>query len=85
MAMRDLENSLKWLLLMNERGAHSRYLGWLACTYAHLDEMEKAGEHLEKFLKERPEIKTLTDYRSVAPTIAEEFLIEGLKKAGMPE
>ena len=85
MAMRDLENSLKWLLLMNERGAHSRYLGWLACTYAHLDEMEKAGEHLEKFLKERPEIKTLTDYRSVAPIIAEEFLIEGLRKAGMPD
>ena len=85
MAMRDLENSLKWLLLMNERGAHSRYLGWLACTYAHLDEMEKAGEHLEKFLKERPEIKTLTDYRTVAPTIAEEFLIEGLRKAGMPD
>ena len=85
MAMRDLENSLKWLLLMNERGAHSRYLGWLACTYAHLDEMEKAEEHLEKFLKERPEIKTLTDYRTVAPTIAEEFLIEGLRKAGMPD
>ena len=85
MAMRDLENSLKWLLLMNERGAHSRYLGWLACTYAHLDEMEKAGEHLEKFLKERPEIKTLTDYRTVAPTIAEQFLIEGLRKAGMPD
>ena len=85
MAMRDLENSLKWLLLMNERGAHSRYLGWLACTYAHLDEMEKAGKHLEKFLKERPEIKTLTDYRTVAPTIAEEFLIEGLRKAGMPD
>ena len=85
MAMRDLENSLKCLLLMNERGAHSRYLGWLACTYAHLDEMEKAEEHLEKFLKERPEIKTLTDYRTVAPTIAEEFLIEGLRKAGMPD
>jgi adenylate cyclase len=84
MAMRDLENSLKWLLLMNERGAHSRYLGWLACTCAHLDEMEKAGEYLEKFLKERPEIKTLTDYRTVAPIIAEEFLIEGLRKAGMP-
>ena len=85
MAMRDLENSLKWLLLMNERGAHSRYLGWLACTYAHRDEMEKAGEHLEKFLQERPEIKTLSDYRSVAPAIAEDFIIEGLRKAGMPE
>jgi hypothetical protein len=47
--------------------------------------MEKAGEHLEKFLKERPEIKTLTNYRTVAPTIAEEFLIEGLRKAGMPD
>jgi hypothetical protein len=47
--------------------------------------MEKAGEHLEKFLQERPEIKTLSDYRSVAPAIAEEFIIEGLKKAGMPE
>ncbi len=85
MAMRDLENSLKWLLLMNEQSAHSRYLGWLSCTYAHLDEMEKAGEYLEKFLQERPEIKTLTDYRSVAPAIAEEFIIEGLRKAGMPE
>ena len=85
MAMRDLENSLKWLLLMNEQSAHSRYLGWLACTYAHRDEMEKAGEHLEKFLQERPEIKTLSDYRSVAPAIAEDFIIEGLRKAGMPE
>ena len=85
MAMRDLENSLKWLLLMNEQSAHSRYLGWLSCTYAHLDEMEKAGEYLEKFLQERPEIKTLTDYRSVAPAIAEEFIIEGLRKAGIPE
>ena len=85
MAMRDLENSLKWLLLMNEQSAHSRYLGWLACTYAHRDEMEKAGEHLEKFLQERPELKTLSDYRSVAPAIAEEFIIEGLRKAGMPE
>ena len=85
MAMRDLENSLKWLLLMNEQSAHSRYLGWLSCTYAHLDEMEKSKEHLKKFLQERPEIKTLTDYRSVAPAIAEEFIVEGLRKAGMPE
>lgn len=85
MAMRDLENSLKWLLLMNEQSAHSRYLGWLACTYAHRDEMENAEEHLEKFLQERPEIKTLSDYRSVAPAIAEDFIIEGLRKAGMPE
>ena len=85
MAMRDNENSLKWLLKMREQDDHSRYLGWLACVYAHIDDMDKAKEHLQRFLDERPEIKTISDYRRVTPAIAEEYIIDGLKKAGLPE
>ena len=85
MAMRDNENSLKWLLKMRERDDHSRYLGWLACVYAHIDDMDKAKEHLQKFLDERPEIKTISDYRRVTPAIAEEYIIDGLTKAGLPQ
>ena len=85
MAMRDTENSLKWLLIMSERDSHSRYLGWLSCVYAHIDDLDKASDYLKRFLDERPEIKTLSDYRKVAPAIAEEFLIDGLRKSGLPE
>ena len=85
MAMRDNENSLKWLLKMREQDDHSRYLGWLACVYAHIDDMDKAKEHLQKFLDERPEIKTISDYRRVTPAIAEEYIIDGLTKAGLPQ
>ena len=85
MAMRDNENSLKWLLKMREQDDHSRYLGWLACVYAHIDDMDKAKEHLQRFLDERPEIKTISDYRRVTPAIAEEYIIDGLTKAGLPQ
>jgi hypothetical protein len=85
MAMRDTENSLKWLLKMSERDSHSRYLGWLSCVYAHIDDLDKASDYLKRFLDERPEIKTLSDYRKVAPAIAEEFIIDGLRKSGLPE
>ena len=70
---------------MREQDDHSRYLGWLACVYAHIDDMDKAKEHLQKFLDERPEIKTISDYRRVTPAIAEEYIIDGLTKAGLPQ
>ena len=85
MAMGDTENSLKWLLKMREQDDHSRYLGWLACVYAHMNDLDKAKDHLQRFLDERSEIKTLSDYRRVAPAIAEEFIVDGLRKAGLPE
>ncbi len=85
MAMGDTENSLKWLLKMREQDDHSRYLGWLACVYAHMNDIDKAKDHLKRFLDERSEIRTLSDYRRVAPAIAEDYIVDGLRKAGLPE
>ena len=41
-----------------------------------------------KYQEERPEIKTIEDYKSVAPDLnkeIQELMIEGMRLAGMPE
>jgi len=40
------------------------------------------------YLTERPEVKTIADYRKVAPEMSESLtnnLVEGMKLAGLPE
>jgi len=44
----------------------------------HLGEIATAKTFLEKFRQQRPEVKTLEDYKKVAPTICIDYLIEGL-------
>ena len=51
----------------------------------HLERLDEAKEVLEKYTVLRPEIKTLNDYEKVAPTVIKEILLEGLKKAGLPD
>jgi TolB-like protein len=78
MAMGNSQKSLEWCDILYDRGSHSRYNGWRAAIYFHLGEFKTAKSYLSKFIAERPEIKTLEDYKKVAPTICIDYLMEGL-------
>ena len=78
MAMANSNKSLEWCNILYDRGSHSRYNGWRAAIYVHLGDVETAKTYLEKFRQKRPEVKTLEDYKKVAPTICMDYLIEGL-------
>ena len=50
--------------------------------------IDDAQECLIQYQKERPEIKTIDDYKGVAPDLnneIKELMIEGMRLAGMPE
>jgi adenylate cyclase len=78
MAMADSNKSLEWCNILYDRGSHSRYNGWRAAIYVHLGDIERARFFLTKFREERPEVKTIEDYKKVAPSICKEYLIAGL-------
>ena len=78
MAMANSNKSLEWCNILYDRGSHSRYNGWRAAIYVHLGDVETAKTFLKKFRQKRPEVKTLEDYKKVAPTICMDYLIEGL-------
>ncbi len=78
MAMGNSSKSLEWCNILYDRGSHNRYHGWKAAIYAHLGDIEMAKQYLKEFCKLRPEIKTLEDYKKVAPTVCLDYLIEGL-------
>ena len=59
--------------------------GWKASMLAHLGRMDEAKEILQIYMDLRPEIKSLSDYEKVAPTVIKEVLIDGLRKAGLTE
>ena len=67
---------------------HSRYFGFKAAVLAHQGKVSESKEWLLKYQKERPEIKTIDDYKGVAPDLnneIKELMIEGMRLAGMPE
>jgi adenylate cyclase len=78
MAMANSNKSLEWCNILYDRGSHSRYNGWRAAIYVHLGDVETGRIYLEKFRQQRPELKSLEDYKKVAPTICMDYLIEGL-------
>jgi len=78
MAMNNSNKSLEWCNILYDRGSHSRYDGWRAAIYVHLGDVETAKTYLEKFRQQRSEVKTMEDYKKVAPTICMDYLIEGL-------
>ena len=78
MAMDNSNKSLEWCNILYDRGSHSRYDGWRAAIYVHLGDIETAKTYLEKFRHQRSEVKTLEDYKKIAPTICMDYLIEGL-------
>ena len=78
MAMADSNKSLEWCNILYDRGTHSRYNGWRAAIYVHLGDFENARIFLKKFQEERPEVKTIEDYKKVAPSICMDYLVDGL-------
>ena len=78
MAMADSNKSLEWCNILYDRGSHSRYNGWRAAIYVHLEDFENARIFLKKFREERPEVKTIEDYKKVAPSICMDYLVDGL-------
>ena len=78
MAMANSNKSLEWCNILYDRGSHSRYNGWRAAIYVHLGDVGTGRIYLEKFRQQRPEVKSLEDYKKVAPTICMDYLIEGL-------
>ena len=55
---------------------------------AHQGKVSESKEWLLKYQKERPEIKSIEDYKNVAPDFNNEIksiMIEGMKIAGLPE
>lgn len=60
---------------------------WLAATYAHLDDADKAKEHAKRVLELAPEF-TITRFGRPEPYKSEgdlEHWVSGLRKAGLPE
>jgi adenylate cyclase len=78
LAMQNSEKALEWSNIMSDRSHHSRYDGFRAAIYAHLGDTESAQTYLKKFKGQRPEIISMEDYKNVAPSIAMEYLTEGL-------
>ncbi|MDA9930900.1 adenylate/guanylate cyclase domain-containing protein [Alphaproteobacteria bacterium] len=85
LGMKDIENAKRWVTLFRDKGGNARWYGFLAALEAHLGNMEAAEQALSVYLEKRPEIKTLRDYEKVVPTIAKDFIMSGLQKAGMPD
>ncbi len=83
MAMEDADNALKWINSANDISPHSRYQGWLAAVHAQNGDIDLARIHLQNFLEERTEIRSLKDYEKVVPTICKDYVMEGLEKAGL--
>ena len=85
---RDWENARQSLEREMRENNHSRYYGFKAAVLAHQGQLTESKEWLLKYQEERPEIKTIHDYKSVAPDLnkdIQELMIEGMRLAGMPE
>jgi tetratricopeptide (TPR) repeat protein len=65
---------------------HSRFHAFKAIVLAHEGKIEESKEWLKKYKENRPEIKTLEDYKKVVPEInkeVKEILLNGMSKAGL--
>ena len=85
---KDWENAIQSLDREMRENNHSRYFGFKAAVLAHQGKMGESKEWLLKYQEDRPEIKTIEDYKSVAPDLNKEIhelMIEGMRLAGMPE
>ena len=70
---RDWENARQSLEREMRENNHSRYYGFKAAVLAHQGELTESKEWLLKYQEERPEIKTINDYKSVAPDLNKEI------------
>ena len=84
LGMKDAENAKRWITLFRDKTGHSLWDDWPAAVEAHRGNMEDAEKSLAVFLEKRTKIKTLRDYEKVVPTLAKDYVMSGLEKAGMP-
>ena len=85
---KDLDNALNSINRTMQDAPHNRLFGFKAAVLALKGEIDESKEWLQKYLIERPEVKTIADYRKVAPEMSESLtnnLVEGMKLAGLPE
>ena len=85
---KDLDNALNSINRTMQDAPHNRLFGFKAAVLALKGEIDESKEWLQKYLTERPEVKTIADYRKVAPEMSESLtnnLVEGMKLAGLPE
>ena len=67
---------------------HSRFYGFKAAVLAHQGKLDEAKVCLDKYLKDRPEVKNSADYANVAPEFNDDIknsFIEGMELAGLPK
>ena len=84
----DWSNALISIDRCIEDTPHDRYFGFKAAVLALDNQIEESQVWLAKFQNERPEIKTLTDYKKVVPEMSESLrnnLVEGMKLAGLQD
>jgi len=85
---KDLDNALNSINRTIQDAPHNRLFGFKAAVLALMGDVEESKVWLKKYTDERPEVKTIADYRKVAPEMSEALtnnLIEGMKLAGLPE
>ena len=85
---KDLDNALNSINRTIQDAPHNRLFGFKAAVLALMGDIEESKVWLKKYTDERPEVKTIADYRKVAPEMSEALtnnLIEGMKLAGLPE
>ncbi len=85
---KDLDNALNSINRTIEDAPHNRLFGFKAAVLSLKGEIEESKIWLKKYLNERPEVKTLEDYKKVVPEMNESLtnnLLEGMKLAGLPE
>ncbi len=85
---RDLDNALISINRAMEDAPHNRLFGFKASILALKGEIEESKIWLKKYLNDRPEIKSLEDYKKVVPEMNESLtnnLLEGIKIAGLSD
>ncbi len=56
------------------------------CGFSHEGKIEESKEWLKKYQENRPEIKTIKDYKKVIPDLNQQInaiLLDGMRKAGL--
>ena len=85
-AKQDWDNALVSINRSIEDTPHSRLFGFKAAVLALMGQLEESKVWLEKYLSDRPEIKSLDDYKKVVPEMNEYLktnLIKGMQLAGL--
>lgn len=71
-------------MLRDGRGGVGQ-IGFKAACLAHKGHLDEAKVFLKQYLDKRPQVKNLEDYEKLVPTIVKDILMDGMRRAGLPE